>query len=555
MSVQLGNRVIGNTVITPSIGQDLVDATLQEFSKIESSRTNWETHWDEVAQQVYPDFTDQFLSGGTVTPGGRKNLRVYDSTAPTALNRFAAVMESMLTPRNQTWQRLTINNEQLRKDRSVREWLGDVNRQLFRYRYSTNANFAGQNHQNYLSLGAFGTGCLFIDENRTEPGLRYKAIHLGQIYFVENHQGQIDSAFRKFPMTARQMAQRWGETNISDAAREALNNNQSGREFQVLHCVKPRSDVNTFRLDMFGMPWVSYNIDIASKQMISQGGYNTFPYAISRYVQAPGELYGRSPAMEALPAIKTINEEKKTMLRTGHKNLDPTLLTHDDGIVDTFSLRAGALNPGGVTAEGKPLVHALPVGRLAAGHEMMEIERQHINDAFLVSLFQILTEAPTMTATEVLERVREKGVLLSPTMGRQQSEYLGPLTVRELDVLSRQGLLSPQPPILQEAGGEFDIEYDSPLSRAQRSEEASGLLRTVEMAINVATQAQNPEPLDHFDWDVITPEIAEIQAVPIRWLRNEGAIKKIRQARAQAAQAQQQIEAAPAMAGLAKAAS
>ena len=35
-----------------------------------------------------------------------------------------------------------------------------------------------------------------------------------------------------------------------------------------------------------------------------------------------------------------------------------------------------------------------------------------INDAFLVTLFQILTETPEMTATEVIERTREKGALL-----------------------------------------------------------------------------------------------------------------------------------------------
>lgn len=43
----------------------------------------------------------------------------------------------------------------------------------------------------------------------------------------------------------------------------------------------------------------------------------------------------------------------------------------------------------------------------------------------LVTLFQILTETPQMTAAEVVERTNEKGILLAPTVGRQQSEYLG----------------------------------------------------------------------------------------------------------------------------------
>ena len=46
-----------------------------------------------------------------------------------------------------------------------------------------------------------------------------------------------------------------------------------------------------------------------------------------------------------------------------------------------------------------------------------------------------------MTATEVLERAREKGALLAPTMGRQQSEALGPMIEREIDILVECGLM------------------------------------------------------------------------------------------------------------------
>ena len=254
--------------------------------------------------------------------------------------------------------------------------------------------------------------------------------------------------------------------------------------------------------------------------------------------------------MLALPAIKVLNEQKKTMLTQGHRAVAPVLLSHDDGILDSFSMKPGAMNPGGVTAEGRQLVHALPVGNLAAGQELMDMERQVINDSFLVSLFQILVETPTMTATEVLERAREKGALLSPTMGRQQSELLGPMIEREVDLLMKQGLLPPMPDILIEARGEFDIEYDSPLSRSQRAEEASGWLRTLEAAIAYANTTQDLSVLDQFDSDVIYQQLAEINAVPPSWMRGQAAIAQIRQARAQQQQIQQKVEAAPAAAGV-----
>jgi hypothetical protein len=240
------------------------------------------------------------------------------------------------------------------------------------------------------------------------------------------------------------------------------------------------------------------------------------------------------------------------LLSQGHRVVNPVLLTHDDGVLDTFSLKPGSLNAGGVNSQGQRLVHELPTGNLAAGQELMDMERSTINDAFLVSLFQILIDTPAMTATEVLERAREKGALLSPTMGRQQSEALGPMIERELDLLMTQGVMPPLPPLLVEAGGDFEIVYDSPLSRSQRAEEASGWLRTMESAGNYAQMTQDPSAMDHFNMDVIIPALAEINAVPPSWMKGAEDIQAVRQARQQQMETQQMIDAAPAAAGLMK---
>ena len=101
-----------------------------------------------------------------------------------------------------------------------------------------------------------------------------------------------------------------------------------------------------------------------------------------------------------------------------------------------------------------------------------------------------------MTATEVLERTREKGALLAPTTGRQQSKVLGPMIEGELGILARAGALPELPLELQEASGEFDIEYVSPMSRAMRAEETIGILRTLESVQQIS--AVDPGVLDIF---------------------------------------------------------
>jgi hypothetical protein len=184
---------------------------------------------------------------------------------------------------------------------------------------------------------------------------------------------------------------------------------------------------------------------------------------------------------------------------------------------------------------------------------MMEMERAVINDFFLVSLFQILIDTPAMTATEVLERAREKGALLSPTMGRQQSESLGPMIEREVDLLMLQGLLRPMPQALKEARGEYDIIYDSPLSRAQKAESVSGFFRVIDWAREYVAITQDPSPLDWVNFDGAMPDILDSQGVLGRWQNDLAAVQQIRAGRSQQNQVQQAIQAAPAAAAVMKA--
>jgi hypothetical protein len=530
---------------------------IRRFEEACGVRGNWESHWEEIARRVLPNYAGSFTSQGMVRSQGEKRTdEMVDATAAVALGRFSAAMESMLTPRNSRWHRCVPSDRVLMKNRLVRLWFEELTDTLFKYRYAPRANYASQQHEIYMGLGAFGTGALFIDKLKT-GGLRYRAIHLGEIYFLENHQGIIDTALRKFPLTARQARQWFGADKLPEKIKVALADNESSKkdkEFYFIHCVTPREDYVAGRKDVKGMLHTSHYVAVDDQVVVQEGGYNSFPYAISRYVVAPGELYGRSPAMTALPAIKVLNEEKRTVLKQGHRVVDPVLLAHDDGVVDAFSLKPGAINFGAVSAEGKPLVHVLPSGNLALAREMMDAERMVINDVFLVTLFQILVDTPQMTATEVIERAREKGALLSPTMGRQQSEALGPMIEREVDVLAAQGLISPMPQILRDARGQFDIEYDSPLSRAQKSEAGAGTMRTIGWASDIYKVTQDPSVLDPFNWDIIIPDLADINAMPVRYLATEEQIAAKRAARQEAQGIQQATEALPAIAGLMKAA-
>lgn len=538
---------------TDTAGEDRATELLRRAEDMQSARSQLDVHLEEIAERVLPQYKGTFTGKGeNLNIGGKKNQEIYDATAALSLTKFAAVMEDLLTPRNSKWHRTIPVDKSLLRNRQVAEWYSTVTDLLFAYRMAPRSNYASQKQEDYLQIGAFGTSALFTDKLAGGPGLRYKSCSLADIFIKENHQGIVDTVYRRIRWSARQARQMFGDALPEEITKAA--EDQPDREYVFWHCVEPREDADPARIDYKGMPIASYYVSVTGKRLLKEGGYHSFPYSIGRHVVAPGEVYGRSPAMMVLPNIKTLNEQKKTLLKQGHRAVDPVLLAHDDGVLDSFSLKPGAINFGGVTANGQPLVHALPVGNLPLMKDLMDEERHVIKDAFYVTLFEILVQdRREMTATEFLGRAREKGILLAPAMGRQQSEALGPQIEREIDVLMQQGLLPPMPKILQDARGEYKVEYDSPMSRAARAEEAMGFVQWAESLLKIATESQNPAALDWIDIDAAAPELADIRAVPLRWVRTMDAVLAAREGRQMAQSTQQLIDAAPAVAGLVKA--
>lgn len=529
-----------------------IEDMCHRYNALKGSRGNWETHWEEIAERVLPR---QRGFVGQRTDGEKKSEKIFDSRPQIALDRSAAVMDSMLTPRQSKWHNLRTTDESLNRQFAVQQWFYQVNNILHAARNSPKANFAGQNFERWISLMAFGTGSLYIDFF-PGSGLRYRCINLRDTFFLENHQGVIDSVYRCFKFTARQAAQKWGVDKLPEKLVKALENpNRQNEQFEFLHAVVPRTDYNPDRVDTRGKPWASYYICMDGQALMSEGGFNSFPYSIARYVTAPEEVYGRSPAMTALSDIKMLNEMSKTDIRAVHKLVDPPILLHDDGVLGggatTVNMRPGGLNPGGVDRNGRALIQPFSTGaRVDINEQKMEQRRAAIDDAFLVSLFQILVETPRMTATEALIRAQEKGMLLAPTMGRQQSECLGPQIEREIDLLMFHRILPPMPPELVEAGGEYEIVYDSPMSRMQRAEELVGVQRTMEL---LAPFAQiDPSVLDVFDRDALARLTAEVSGVPTPVLRSQEAVDAIRQQRAQQEQDAAMVAAAQPIAGAMK---
>jgi hypothetical protein len=522
---------------------------VKRADKARSDRANFDRQFEQIAKYVLPR-ADGFI--GKTTKGARKNELIFDSTAQLALPSFAAAIESLVMPRTQKWHNIVPMDAPLRSNPRVMAYCEAVRDLLFQVRYSRRANFASQASEVFMSLGAFGTGGLLVEDGMSR-GILYRSIPLSQLWLMEDAWGFIVGFYWRYTLEVRQAIDKFGRENLPEHVTKFAENEPS-KEFEFLFHVCPNEQRVAGSVGAKGMAFCAYDVCIEGKHLIRESGYRTFPLAVSRYTVAPGEIYGRSPAWDALPDIKTLNEMAKTSLRYGQLVTDPPWLTADVDSMSPFSMRPGAINAGFMDERGNVLAKsAAPQGDPRFSLELQDQRRQSINRAFLVTLFQILVETPEMTATEALLRAQEKGALLAPTMGRQQSEFCGTIIERELDILGQAGVIEAAcGPMPEELAGFLDIEYDSPLTRAQRSEEALGTIRTLE---SVGTMAQyDPGVLDVINYDRAFRVVADANGAPLKIMNTPEELAAIRQQKQQQQDMQLALQAAPVIADTAKSA-
>lgn len=535
-----------------SYEEKIMRTSLAEFSQLQTYRAVFAEQWEEVAQIVDPPNRNTFYYGNYNFPGLKKSDRQVDASAMQALDRFSSILDSLLTPRNMTWHMLGSESDYVMKNREARLWFEKATRILFRYRYAPIANFAANNQNIFHNLGAYGTANMFVDQAVNEAdvplqALRYKSIPLGQMFLKENHQGLINGFCRWYRMTPCQAHDQFGDATPRLLMEQAQKYSQQPYDF--LHRVCARDEYDPKRMDSKGMPFASYHICLSTNEFIKESGYRQFPLACSRYIQRPDEVYGFSPAMQVLPSIKTLNAQKRDFLTQGHRAASPVYLTEDDGIIN-WNMRPGAFNAGGMK-DGKRTIDILPTGQIQISEQMMEAEKAIIDGAFLVDLFKILLADPKVfSATQIVEMVSQRGILIAPVVGRQQSEYLGQMIMRELALLESMHVLPPLPGIIREARGTGQIIYTSPLARDMRANEVAGFNRTLETALAVTNATQDPSPLDAFNFDKAIPAIAKINGMPESWQASDQEIAQKRAARQKAAQVQAQIQSAPGQAAM-----
>lgn len=534
------------------------------YRAAKTERATHENDWRLVAQYGATTDYGMWQSSGVVDQNA-SSARVaratqFDTSLGRAIPKFVTILHRLLTPEGQFWHGLKSTDAYLNKQRRVRLYFQEVRDKLFALRYSARSNFVTAQSEEYRSLGLYGNAGKFIVKRPPKAGidpvggLSYRCIPLRDLLFLQDSNGMIDTVLRTVWANARQAKQLFPEDQLPDVIKLELAKPtpDEGKRFEFIHVVCPNGDYDQTRIDYRRFPFVSFHVATDGPKMVgAPEGFTSNPYITPRTETEPGSTYGFSPAQVVLGGVGALNAQLKTIVKQGQKAVDPVLLAHDDGVMNGINQTPGAINYGGVDAQGRKLVQALDTGNFTVAEKLVQDDREAIKDVFFVNLFNILIETPQMTATEVVERISEKAALLAPMMGRMQSGDIGPMIDRELDIAGHAQWLPEMPGELIDAQGAYSIQYTSPLAKQQTAEGVSGFMRIVQLAVEAAQATGDVSHVDRINFDVAIPEMGDIFSVPVDWLADDKAVEAKRAERSKAQQQQTMVKAAPALASVA----
>jgi len=475
---------------------------VERYRRAKERRTTWESHWEECYEFCLPH-RDAGLRQGI--PGGKKGDKVFDGTAPDAVDQLAASLMAQLTPPWTHWLGFSVGPDADQADRQELAIELEKSTAVMQSHFDR-SNFSVEIHQCYLDLVTAGTASLLLEE--APPGersaFRFTAVPLAQVVLEEGPSGRLDTTFRRSEVTGAQLLARFPSAAGFEGLMRRVRNDADGR-FAVIEAVVP-SDV--------GYSYLAVTEDDAHSAdgpiVLAEGRFATSPFINFRWLKAPGETYGRSPVMKALPDIKTANKVVELVLKNASIAVTGIWQVDDDGVINpaTIKLAPGTIIPKAVGSAGLRPLEA--PGRFDVSQLILDQLRSRILKALLVDqLGQV--NSPRMTATEVVERAAEMARILGATYGRLQSEMLTPLMSRAQGILARRGEILDLPI----DDGVVVLDYKSPQARYQAQQDIQSTLVWLD-----AVRAMGPEALSAVDQPRAASWLGRALGVPEELIRS-----------------------------------
>lgn len=522
------------------------------FRLAQTSKSQFEASCDQIEKFIAP-FTGGRLPGndGESTIEW-KRLQVWDFTAIDGARKLAANMHGSITSPAIRWYRMNLRDKTLMDDVDARTYADEVTDRTFDA--LQDSDFNTEVSSAYLELVAYGNAfimCEPVNEHVWE-GLDFTAIPIREGFFEEDHKGRIKTFFRLLTWSAVQIADKFGEEGLPDAVAEALKKPDAAtKTFEVVFCVDERQDrmkkwkaakkkpaVLAKHMRPFGSCY--FLLDSGCTPLGEEGGYYEMPVFLARWEKTPGSAWGHGPGHISLPTVKYLNAWMETEKKAQEKTVDPTTLVNERGLLSDIDHAPGKMV---VVRDTEKDIKVLESGsRFDVANDAITELRAMIRQIFHVDELQ-LKDSPAMTATETQVRYELMNRVMGSTLARIQSDMLDPLLHLVISILARARQLPKMPSSIRDQGGDYSLEYQGPLSRAQRTDEVAAIERGAAFVAGLLKMGFE-EVRDDFDPGEAVREAFKRLGVPAKVLPSETKRNQRRKAREELMARMAQAEAA-----------
>jgi hypothetical protein len=547
---------------------------LARARELENQAANFRAIWQEIQDYVTP-WRDPIIS--RIASGQKETDLVFDSTAMHALITSASAMGGLTTPQGMKWFSYRLPDKSLNELVEVGRWSEDTTQRAMNA--LNNSNFATEDQIVRTDLLAFGTAALYMDVRPPSaklkfPGFTFKTLAPGSYVCAENDEGIVDTVYRKFTLPAQAVWRRWGEQS-GPLVGKLMQDKKWDQQVQLVQAIAPRmQDVdmrNDLRVTPSKRPWTNLIMitgtnptatagqsagspgfgpssaglgpDNNEVHVISEGGFFDMPVLVPRWYRMSGETYGRSPVMNAMPDIRTLNKAVELRLKAWQLQVAPPIVTADRGVIGDVRL-----NPYGRTyvRNGFPRDAVFPL-QLGGDFNVANFSEQQLQAQIQRALFidQIQSASSSgltpKSATEVSINFEMMMRILGPIATTLQTEYLGPLVTGVFRTLQRHGVLAELPLPLDDLD-ELNVIYEGPLARAQSIQEIDATSRWLQITLPLAEL--HPEIMTWVDFSELGKTLADAVSLPREVMRSREEVEEMANAQAQqqaAAQGQQDL--------------
>lgn len=479
------------------------------------------------------------------TQGEKRVDRMFDSTGQSSLMRFAARIHSELMPPFQRWVELKAGPlvpEELRND--IDAQLEDINQKMFAVLQASNFDVAAP--EMLLDLG-IGTGCMMVEKGPDiENLLKFTTVPLAHAMLEESPDGQVVGVYRKWKqIEIRYIELKWADATLPGALAKKAADEETAKTDLI---------EATF-MDLKTREWHYIVIYMESSEKtdgaaLVERSLKGNPWLTPRWMKAPGEPYGRGPAIIALPDIKTQNKMVEFILKNAALNIAGVYTGVDDGVLNpnAVAITPGAVIP--VRSNGGTRGPSLQELRTAGDLSFAEVEMEKLT----LRIQQILLDrqlppdtGPVRSATEIVERVKQLVSDLGSPFGRLMREFITPMVQRVLQIMTDAGLIQP----VKVNGLTVTAQIVSPLAQQQNLNEVEAVVRGLQVLASISPEIM----MLSAKVEALGPWILQRFGTPARFIRSDsereglqkmaGAIAVQQQQAAQPAGVQQEGGASP----------